>query len=62
MKKTQEREGMFKKASSARPQAPLARGAYDTVREHDKGPRTPLADFFNTPSSSETKDVPRCGN
>lgn len=40
---------MFKKAGPARPQAPLARGAYDTVREHDKGPRTPLVDFFNPP-------------
>jgi len=25
----------------------LARGAYTGVREHDKGPRTQLADFFN---------------
>ena len=25
----------------------LARGAYTGVREHDKGPRRPLADFFN---------------
>ena len=26
-----------------------ARGAYSYVREDDKGPRTPLADFFNAP-------------
>jgi hypothetical protein len=25
----------------------FARGAYAGVREHDKGPRTPLAAFFN---------------
>ncbi|MBA3968249.1 MAG: hypothetical protein H0X47_21235 [Nitrospirales bacterium] len=26
----------------------LAGGAYEGVREHDKGPSTQLADFFNT--------------
>ena len=39
----------MKKASS-KAAGPLARGAYAlSVREHDKGPRTPLAGFFNSP-------------
>ena len=27
-------------------------GAYTAVREHDNGPRTPLADFFNIPTQT----------
>ena len=37
----------FGGARSSKAAGPLARGAYTGVREHDKGPRTPLADFFN---------------
>jgi len=37
-------KGVFSKAAGA-----LARGAYGGVREHDKGPRTPLTPFFNIP-------------
>ena len=49
--------GMFKKvrspvrrlggARSSKAAGPLAHGAYTKVREYDKGPRTPLAAFFN---------------
>ncbi len=35
-------KGALSKAAGA-----LARGAYGLVREHDKGPRTPLTPFFN---------------
>jgi hypothetical protein len=35
------------KGPSGKAAGALARGAYTGVREHDKGPRTPLADFFN---------------
>ena len=35
------------KGPSSKAGGALARGAYTGVREHDKGPRTPLADFFN---------------
>jgi len=37
-------KGALSKAAGA-----LARGAYGLVREHDKGPRTPLTPFFNIP-------------
>ncbi len=40
--------GMFKKVRPARPQA-LWRVERTIVRVHDKGPRTPLAAFFNIP-------------
>jgi len=46
--KPQEQQGMFKKVRSARPQA-LWRAERTGVREHDKGPRTPLTPFFNIP-------------
>jgi len=36
---------MFKKVRPARPQA-LWRGERTAVREHDKGPRTPLGALF----------------
>ena len=35
------------KSSFSKAAGPLARGAYTAVREHDKGPRTTLAGFFN---------------
>ena len=35
------------RARSSKAAGPLARGAYTAVREHDKGARTLLADFFN---------------
>jgi hypothetical protein len=35
------------KGPSSKAAGHLAGGAYEGVREHDKGPRTPLADFFN---------------
>ena len=35
------------KGPSSKASGALARGAYTGVREHDKGPRTQLADFFN---------------
>jgi len=44
--KPQEQQGMFKKVRSARPQA-FWRAERTGVREHDKGPRTPLTPFFN---------------
>jgi len=47
--KHQKDEGVFK-MSVSKAAAILARGAYKGVREHDKAARTPLADFFNTPS------------
>ncbi len=37
----------IQKDSSSKAAGHLARGAYGSVREHDKGPRTPLASFFN---------------
>ncbi len=42
-------KGAVQKARPARPQG-LWRAERTAVREHDKGPRTPLADFFNSPS------------
>ena len=33
--------------SSSKAAGTLAHGAYTKVREYDKGPRTPLAAFFN---------------
>jgi len=38
---------MFKKARSARPQALWRAERTGLVREHDKGPGTPLTPFFN---------------
>ena len=35
------------KGPSSKAAGPLAGGAYKKVREHGKGPRTPLAAFFN---------------
>ena len=35
------------KRLSSKAAGPLVRGADTVVREHDNGPRTPLADFFN---------------
>ena len=35
------------KGPSSKAAGHLARGAYTAVREQDKGPRTPLAAFFN---------------
>ena len=47
--KSLEIQWMFKKVRSARLQA-LWRAERTGVREHDKGPRTPLTPFFNIPS------------
>jgi len=47
--KPQKQQGMFKKVRSARPQA-LWRAERMGVREHGKGPRTPLTPFFNIPT------------
>ena len=37
----------LRRGRSSKAAGPLACGAYTGVREQDKGPRTPLADFFN---------------
>ena len=37
----------FGGARSSKAAGPSVRGVYTGVREHDKGPRTRLADFFN---------------
>jgi hypothetical protein len=46
---TRERLWSVQKGLSSKATATLASGAYRLVREHDKGARTPLAAFFNTP-------------
>jgi len=40
-------EEPVEKSPSSKAAGSLASGAYSLVREHDKGPRTLLADFFN---------------
>jgi len=45
----QEEEGMFKKTVQQGRRDFGARSVHG-VREHDKGPRTPLAAFFNIPN------------
>ncbi len=42
------RQQDVQKGPSSKAAGALAGGAYEGVREHDKGPRTQLADFFNT--------------
>ena len=41
----------FGGARSSKAAGPWAGGAYTVVGEHDNGPRTPLAGFFNIPPS-----------
>ena len=48
--KHQKQEGIVQKGALSKAAGALARGAYGLVREHDKGPRTPLTPFFNIPS------------
>ena len=50
---TREISGSVQKGLSSKAAATLASGAYRLVREHDKGARTPLASFFNTPFVEE---------
>jgi len=45
--KHQKQEGIVQKGALSKAAGALARGAYGLVREHDKGPRTPLTPFFN---------------
>ena len=56
-------EQVVQKGPSNKAAGPLAGGAYAAVREHDKGPRTQLADFFNNlleteePMSQQTRST-----
>ena len=50
---SQEGEGVFQKAVQ-QGRRPFGAWSVHGVREHDKGPRTPRADFFNTPPGRKT--------
>jgi len=55
----QEQTGNVQKGALSKAAGPFSRGAYGLVREHDKGPRTPLTPFFNIPTG---KALPSAGN
>jgi hypothetical protein len=49
MRKSRHLLGAVQKGSTSKAAGHLARGTYWLLREHDKGLRTQLADFFNSP-------------
>ncbi len=53
--KHQKQEGIVQKGALSKAAGALAHGAYGLVREHDKGPRTPLTPFFKSPQGSRLR-------